>query len=207
MKKSEADKIAQKIANDWKLFWMSQTQNSKQDYDNYFRRALAVDANMRAHLESLISAALVDASNATKESQSAECVHSWKLEANQYVCMKCNLLNSIAEYRGKEKVTECAEFDESLDELANEHENHVYRMESYKETTHADSFKFGFLAGQKSKALKLPDNAKIREYINSGNKWGLNYYANEKAGFAYSHGLEIGIGWLTSEIKSLNEGK
>ena len=27
MKKSEADKIAQKIANDWKLFWMSQTQN------------------------------------------------------------------------------------------------------------------------------------------------------------------------------------
>lgn len=62
MTKEQADKIAQKIANDWKLFWMSQTQNSKQDYDNYFRRALAVDANMRAHLESLISAALVDAS-------------------------------------------------------------------------------------------------------------------------------------------------
>lgn len=66
MTKEQADKIAQKIANDWKLFWMSQTQNSKQDYDNYFRRALAVDANMRAHLESLISAALVDASKVTE---------------------------------------------------------------------------------------------------------------------------------------------
>lgn len=66
MTKEEADKIAQKLANDWKLFWMSQTQNSKQDYDNYFRRALAVDANMRVHLETLISAALVDASKVTE---------------------------------------------------------------------------------------------------------------------------------------------
>ena len=53
-----AEEIAVEIARDWKLFWMNQKQNSKQDYDNYFRRALGVDANMRVHLETLIAAAI-----------------------------------------------------------------------------------------------------------------------------------------------------
>ncbi len=39
-----------KIIEDWLTYWMNQTQNSKADQENYFRRALGVDANMRHHL-------------------------------------------------------------------------------------------------------------------------------------------------------------
>ena len=34
------------IAREWKGFWMSQHQNSKEDFENYHRRAFGVDANM-----------------------------------------------------------------------------------------------------------------------------------------------------------------
>lgn len=149
MNKEQADKIAQKIANDWKLFWMSQTQNSKQDYDNYFRRALAVDANMRAHLESLISAALVDAS----------------------------------------KVTECGEFDEYMKK----------RFSTYSDMhpLMIEDFKLCFLAGQKSKALKLPSFMEIEDAATN------NYKLN--AGLANT--FYKGACWVLNEIKSLNEGK
>ena len=196
MKKSEADKIAQKIANDWKLFWMSQTQNSKQDYDNYFRRSLAVDANMRVHLESLISAALLEASNATKESQSVECVHSWKLEANQYVCMKCNLLNSIAEYKGKEKATECAEFDEKLKASARDFA--AYSCDNADPDNDPEliqiiyeKLKDLFTSCQKSKALKLPEKARIDSSVMD----------EESIIFARHQNY-----WI-DQIKSLNDGK
>lgn len=35
-----------KVIEDWKYSWMNQTQNSKEDYENYFRRAFGVDSNM-----------------------------------------------------------------------------------------------------------------------------------------------------------------
>ncbi len=38
------------VVDDWRAYWMNQTQNSKEDYDNYFRRAMGVDANMGHHL-------------------------------------------------------------------------------------------------------------------------------------------------------------
>ena len=188
MKKSEADKIAQKIANDWKLFWMSQTQNSKQDYDNYFRRALAVDANMRAHLESLISAALLEASNATKESQSVECVHSWKLEANQYVCMKCNLLNSIAEYRGKEKV---AEFEEAYEDFRHKHINASFMPK--------EMAKAMFLAGQASREIRLPDERQLQKH--SG------MWAIAKQRDSAIEDFEMGAYWMLENIFKFNELK
>lgn len=34
----------------WVMFWMNQKQNNEQDYQNYLRRAIGVDANMRHHL-------------------------------------------------------------------------------------------------------------------------------------------------------------
>lgn len=46
------------VIREWKEFWMNQTQNSKQDYDNYFRRAIAVDANMSHHLATLLAESL-----------------------------------------------------------------------------------------------------------------------------------------------------
>ena len=169
--------------------------NSKQDYDNYFRRSLAVDANMRVHLESLISAALLEASNATKESQSVECVHSWKLEANQYVCMKCNLLNSIAEYRGKEKVTECAEFEEAWNKSSDaKNENSMLKRFA----------NHWFSIGQKSKALKLPSEEEQRKFVDLHFCYsGLEY---NSVGHVAKDAIEL-LKKFCDAVKSLNEGK
>lgn len=38
------------VIGDWKSFWMNQTQNNQQDYENYYRRAFGVDANMKYNL-------------------------------------------------------------------------------------------------------------------------------------------------------------
>lgn len=46
---------ALKIIEDWKMFWMNQTQNSEADRKNYFNRAMGVDANMKHHLADMIS--------------------------------------------------------------------------------------------------------------------------------------------------------
>lgn len=53
--------IAVSICREWKTFWMNQTQHSKEDHENYLRRAMGVDANMRGHLEDKISKALKEA--------------------------------------------------------------------------------------------------------------------------------------------------
>ena len=34
------------IIHQWKWFWMNQTQNSEEDRENYYRRAVGVDSNM-----------------------------------------------------------------------------------------------------------------------------------------------------------------
>ena len=52
------ESIAQNICREWKTFWMNQKQNSEADYKNYLSRAMGVDANMRCHLEDMISAAI-----------------------------------------------------------------------------------------------------------------------------------------------------
>lgn len=39
----------------WQSIWMNQKQNSKEDYENYWRRAFRVDANMRHHLADMIA--------------------------------------------------------------------------------------------------------------------------------------------------------
>lgn len=41
--------------DEWILYWMNQTQNNEQDYQNYLRRAMGVDANMRHHLASMLA--------------------------------------------------------------------------------------------------------------------------------------------------------
>lgn len=43
------------VIEEWTGYWMNQRQNSQQDYENYFRRAFGVDANMRHHLAVLIA--------------------------------------------------------------------------------------------------------------------------------------------------------
>lgn len=45
-----------KVILDWKHYWMNQTQNSKEDYDNYFKRAFGIDANMQCDLARKIAA-------------------------------------------------------------------------------------------------------------------------------------------------------
>lgn len=35
-----------KVILEWKYSWANQTQNNEQDFQNYFRRAMGVDANM-----------------------------------------------------------------------------------------------------------------------------------------------------------------
>lgn len=180
MTKEQADKIAQKIANDWKLFWMSQTQNSKQDYDNYFRRALAVDANMRAHLESLISAALVDASKVT------EVIDQKVDDINQSVVL-----------------TECAEFEEWISKNVSFRDGTEpiwIKNQAHYAPTKAlfeQLWNVAYLAGQKSKALKLPSFMEIEDAATN------NYKLN--AGLADT--FYKGACWVLNEIKSLNEGK
>lgn len=46
------------VIHEWKMFWMNQTQNNPQDYENYFHRALGVDANMSHHLAKMLHEAL-----------------------------------------------------------------------------------------------------------------------------------------------------
>lgn len=46
--------LYRKIVEDWKYYWMNQKQNSEEDYQNYFRRAFGVDANMMYSLEKKI---------------------------------------------------------------------------------------------------------------------------------------------------------
>lgn len=43
------------IVENWKMYWMSQRQNSKEDYENYWRRAFGVDANMMHSLADMIA--------------------------------------------------------------------------------------------------------------------------------------------------------
>jgi len=54
---------ARELIFEWKFFWMNQTQNSKEDFENYHRRAFGVDANMIWDLAQRIS----DATNAKEE--------------------------------------------------------------------------------------------------------------------------------------------
>lgn len=42
------------IIHAWKYYWMNQTQNSKQDFDNYRDRSWGIDANMMHDLADLI---------------------------------------------------------------------------------------------------------------------------------------------------------
>lgn len=44
-----------KIIQEWKYFWMNQSQNSEEDFKNYFDRAFGIDSNMMHHLAKLIS--------------------------------------------------------------------------------------------------------------------------------------------------------
>lgn len=57
-----AEEIAKQLVDKWQYFWMNQRQNSEQDFKNYFRRALGVDANMKAHLYHLLAQAIREAS-------------------------------------------------------------------------------------------------------------------------------------------------
>ena len=57
------------VIDEWRAYWMDQTQNSKEDYDNYFRRAFGVDANMQHHLAKLLSQR--EANNITALAESA----------------------------------------------------------------------------------------------------------------------------------------
>lgn len=45
------------VIQEWRYFWMNQKQNSQADFENYFRRALGVDANMQHDLSVRLSAA------------------------------------------------------------------------------------------------------------------------------------------------------
>lgn len=57
-KSKSPEDIAEDICRKWKTFWMNQKQNSEADYKNYLHRAMGIDANMRCHLEDLISQAI-----------------------------------------------------------------------------------------------------------------------------------------------------
>lgn len=45
------------VAYKWKHTWMNQRQNSKEDFENYHRRAFGVDANMIHHLAKMMAEA------------------------------------------------------------------------------------------------------------------------------------------------------
>ncbi len=53
-KKARDKEFFLEIIGKWKTYWMNQKQNSEQDYQNYFRRALGVDANMGHSLAKMI---------------------------------------------------------------------------------------------------------------------------------------------------------
>ena len=51
--------VCMHVVTEWQSFWMNQKENSEADYQNYFHRALGVDANMRHHLADKINEQLV----------------------------------------------------------------------------------------------------------------------------------------------------
>lgn len=54
LKKATRDRFKELI-DDWQMFWMNQRQNSEDDYQNYWRRAFGVDANMKHSLAETIA--------------------------------------------------------------------------------------------------------------------------------------------------------
>lgn len=52
------------VIEKWKAYWMNQRQNSTEDYENYFRRAFGVDANMKYSLAKMLVEA-VESENGT----------------------------------------------------------------------------------------------------------------------------------------------
>lgn len=54
LERAKVDKIDQIVFDKWLGYWIYQKQISQEDYENYSRRALGVDANMRCHLVKLI---------------------------------------------------------------------------------------------------------------------------------------------------------
>lgn len=63
---SDKNKIKDTI-DEWILYWMNQTQNNEQDYQNYLRRAMGVDANMRHDLARRVSDKITTALSAMGE--------------------------------------------------------------------------------------------------------------------------------------------
>lgn len=49
-----------KIIDEWKCFWMNQRQNNEADFQNYFRRAMGVDANMEHSLARMLAKHALD---------------------------------------------------------------------------------------------------------------------------------------------------
>lgn len=87
------------VIDKWLAYWMNQTQNSKEDYDNYFRRAAGVDANMRYHLADLLM----------KEQASLTA-------ALVYVAATANqLMSSLAEFEGMDE-SYSSEYFQAMDE-------------------------------------------------------------------------------------------
>ena len=61
----EKPKSTLEIIEEWKHFGMNQRHNSEDDFQNYFQRAVGVDANMMHHLGDLIDAHLPRRDEAT----------------------------------------------------------------------------------------------------------------------------------------------
>lgn len=53
-KESFHKELPLKVVDEWKAFWMNQKQNNEKDYQNYWRRAFGIDANMSHHLANKI---------------------------------------------------------------------------------------------------------------------------------------------------------
>lgn len=63
---------AMKVVGGWKSFWMNQHQNSVEDQQNYFGRALGVDANMSHNLAMRIRNACLLVRDVQREQLKAE---------------------------------------------------------------------------------------------------------------------------------------
>lgn len=61
-----SEKELVEIIREWKWSWMNQKQNSEQDFQNYYRRASGIDANMIYSLARKIIKAM---DKATKETE------------------------------------------------------------------------------------------------------------------------------------------
>ena len=77
---------------------MNQKQNNEQDYQNYFRRAMGVDANMRHHLATLI-VKKENARLAPLHEALVECVEALGCENASYiacdVCPSCRAKDKL----------------------------------------------------------------------------------------------------------------